>query len=64
MSTTDPQKFARQVLDDIEVVLAEAYTAVDEWDRDRLARAFADIAAHVKAWERGPVTDQSSGGRE
>lgn len=55
MATTDPQEFARLVLDDIEITMAEAYDAVDAWDYDRLVRAFADIAEHVKSWQQGPI---------
>lgn len=54
-STTDPQVFARRVLDDIEATTAEAWEAVDGWDAERLSRALDDIAAHVEAWRKGPT---------
>lgn len=60
-TTPDPQRFARAMLDDIESATAEAFDAVDEWDADRLRRAFDDIAAYVEAWRRGPVTDRENG---
>lgn len=63
-TTLSPEQFARAALDDIEAATAEAFEALDEWDTDRLRRAFADIAAHVQAWERGPVTDRTNRSEE
>lgn len=51
---TDPQTFARQVLNDIEMATGEAFDALEPWDYDRLRRAMADIAAHIEGWEKGP----------
>lgn len=62
-TTTDPQTFARGVLDDIEAATGEAFAAVDEWDHSRLVRAFDDIAAHVEAWRRGPANVEVGGQR-
>lgn len=63
-TTPDPQRFANSVLADIEAATAEAFAATDEWDADRLRRAFDDIAAHVEAWRRGPVTDRENGSEQ